>query len=400
LSHPSRIRLVIPWRVLRSAGPRAAGAFFILLVTVTSGLADEIGGVPPASRENLARYALRLGLGASTQGWSPGVPERVVEYQTEGLQAWRVTAALSVDSRTLIGVGISRPFRRTMAQKEMLAVNTESRALVEEQLGYLDLLSWLAATPRLRAGEDSWLDRILGARIVVRRDLYHGRTVSLTDFTYLRGNAAIAAGTIDPEHPDLVEFKAGANLDFRTTFRDLRVLFPVWFALGARSNYLHFGYFQSRWEKPAEHPVATLKEDPVLQDVALRAAGLTLSWEQGLRDPGLGFRCGLDFAAFERRIDAPLGYEYFIRDEDRIRYFALRLEVRLNFAAGDETSAVQAACGARVDGRQWSVRGGLWPDPEAGKNYTPPSDTDSGQTILERDWLFQLFAQFDLDWRL
>ena len=116
----------------------------------------------------------------------------------------------------------------------------------------------------------------------------------------------IPAGKRPDKHA--VDFLAGEPLNFKTEFSDLHFMVPVIHDVNDqdREIVLRFGYFRSRWEKPSESVYATLEDDPIIQDTRLDTQGISGSYEDGLFDPGWGWRIDSDWGILGAELTSPV----------------------------------------------------------------------------------------------
>jgi len=289
--------------------------------------------------------SLHASIGASMHGWQSGLGRTPVRLETEALKAWRFEGRIGWRDRTLLSLQHAQSMTDSPAQREMLAASGEQTTALTRTLGYLDLLTMIVGSNRYRDGDMGYLERLLGLRIEYSQDLFHAGTASSIDFAYVSFS--------DPDN--FKEFKDGEQLGFKTTFRDLRVSAPVWFDPIYAGAVVRVGYFRSRWEKVAEVSEGPFGGLPLLQDTRLDTDGLTVSYENRLEWPGLGWALGADLGVMGRDLVSPLPVTAGAGNDTVIRYGAIRGELRLNLAAGRGRGGLAATVGAGFELRGWDL---------------------------------------------
>jgi hypothetical protein len=318
----------------------------------------------PAAAER--PLSLRASAGASLHGWQPGAPEDVVRFDTEGLQALRLEASLNYRGRPLLGLQHSRSLRDTPRQEELLAAVGDRANGLTEVMGYVDLLALLAGNDRYRDGAPTFW-RLLGAvRIVYYEDVYHVRTVAPDSFWY--------NGFDPPADPEDAIISDGEQLGFKTTFRDIRVLAPVWYDPLYDGAVARIGAFSSRWEKASQVEGVDYRGLPVVQDLRLETIGFTIAYENRLEHDGVGFALAMDLGLGGKGVESPRGAVRTEPEEGEATYNGLRGELRWNFRIGGR-QGVATTLGGRFDLRTWR-----W-----------------SQERVERDILGQVFARVGFD---
>lgn len=313
----------------------------------------------PAYAEN--HLSLHANAGATWQSWDSGLENATIKVETESMRALRLEGRLSWRGRTLISLAHSRSLQDSATQQEILAASGEQSNSLEETLGIVDLLAWVAGGEAARNGELSFLHRLAGVRVSYTHDLHFGNTVSPGDFYHL--------GFSGEENAVLYQF--GDQLAFRTLFRDLRVMTPVWFDPLYLGSVIRVGYFRSQWEKVSSTPGHILDGDPVVQDTRRDTSGLTLSYDNSLDWPGVGWGLSLDLGLFGTGLERP----EVIDEQYEPTYSALRAEIRWNLGHDDGRSGLAASLGAAIDVRQWK----------------------QGGYPLDRDLLTKVFARLGFD---
>ena len=291
--------------------------------------------------------SLHASAGASMHGWDSGLGRSSVRLETEPLKALRLEGALGWQGRPLLKLEHARTLTDSPAQQEMLEASGARSMALTETLGYLDLLAMVIGSDRFRNGELNYLERLLGLKVEYSQDLYHAGTASTDDFAYV-GFA----------EPDVVKsFKFGEQLSFKTTFRDLRVSTPVWFDPIYAGAVVRVGYFQSRWEKVAEVPDATYDGQPLLQDTRLDTGGLTISYDNRLEWPGIGWTVGLDLGFLGSGLTSPVPLVDPADEDANFSYGAVRGELRWNLSDGGHRGGLAATLGAGFELRGWDYHG-------------------------------------------
>lgn len=291
--------------------------------------------------------SLHASVGASVHGWDSGMGRSAVVVETEPLKALRLEGALGWRGRPLLKFEHAQTLEDSPLQEEMLAASRSGSTTLTETLGYLDLLAMIVGSERFLSGDLPYFQRLLGLKIVYSQDLYHAATASPEDFAYVSFRA--------PE--EVKAFEDGDQLGFKTTFRDLRISTPVWFDPVYAGAVIRVGYFQSRWEKVAEVPYGTYGGDPLLQDTRLDTAGLTVSYDNRLEWPGLGWIVGLDLGFLGSGVSSPVPLADPGDDEAEFSYGAVRAELRWNLVDGGARGGLAATFGAGFELRGWDLRG-------------------------------------------
>ncbi len=182
-------------------------------------------------------FTLHTLAGASWQNWSSGLDKDPVKVETESLSALRLEERLSWRGRILLSLAHGRTLNGSIAQEQMLELSGDQKSSLQETLGVLDLLALVAGGEKASNGEMSFLYRMLGLRISYTHNLHHGRTASVDNFAYLDFSG----------WDNIVLFEDGAQLPFRTLFRDLRIMTPVWYDPLYPGAVVRIGYLRSRW---------------------------------------------------------------------------------------------------------------------------------------------------------
>jgi len=290
-------------------------------------------------------FTLHTLAGTSWQKWSSGLDKNPVKVETESLSALRLEERLSWRGRTLLSLAHNRSLNGSVAQEQMLELSGEQKSSLQETLGVLDLLAFVAGGEKASNGEMSFLHRMLGLRISYTHNLHHGRTSSVDNFAYLDFSG----------WDNIVLFADGAQLPFRTLFRDLRILTPVWYDPIYPGAVVRIGYFRSRWEKIAPAWNITLDGTPVIQDTRRDTGGLTLSYDNSLDWPGVGWGVSLDAGLLGTGMSTP---ESNVPAEDsNPTYSAVRAEIRWNFGSDDGRNGLAASLGAVFEWRSWQNNG-------------------------------------------
>ena len=292
---------------------------------------------PPVHAES--HFTLHTTAGLSWQSWSSGLENATVQVETESLRAMQLEGRLSWRGRTLFSLAHARSLTDSPEQDQMLISSGEQNNSLQETLGILDLLAWVAGAEQARRSDLSALNRLLGLRISYTHDLHHGRTASFSDFTYL--------GFSGKENA--VVFENGEQLAFRTLFRDLRVLTPVWYDPIYPGVVLRVGYFRSRWEKVSSMPDHFLNGLPVVQDTRRDTSGLNITYDNSLDWPGIGWAASVDVGLLGTGLTTPVNGD----DEYKPTYSAFRGEIRWNLGRDDGGNGLAAAFGFMFEWRMW-----------------------------------------------
>jgi hypothetical protein len=346
---------------------------------------------PPESPSTTARLldilAVDAAMGMANHHWSPGFGDNVIEFETEGLQAWWVEASLRVGVQPVLTLRMDRPFHDTPEQQAMLQAAVDDQSGFEEFAGLLDLMP---ITRRHLHDTGGWAGvwrSLLSVRVTYKRRLFFGETATAEDFAYFPMDAFVTSEGGQGVAYGYEDFAAGQALTFRTLFRDLHVLAPLrrHETASGRINVLHAGYFRSRWEKPSEYVYATLEGDPIIQDTRLDASGIALAFESNLHDRGWGWRVGADWALLDNTLTTPLSNEAYLEQDESIDYLSFLADLRYTAAWDVGPASLWATAGARGQSRHWDV----WKAVRGSNGEVIDSDP---VRKLDRDILYQFYA--------
>ena len=331
------------------------------LISLLASLLTVLVLVVPVQAEG--EFTLHSSAGTSWQNWSSGLSTAPVKFETESLQALRLKGRLSWRGRTLLSLAHGRTLNGSAAQEQMLITSGEQSNSLQETLGVLDLLAWVAGGERARNGEMSILHRLLGLQFSYTHNLHYGRTASADDFAYLDFSG----------WENAVLFENGEQLPFRTLFRDLRILTPVWYDPLYPGAVVRVGYFRSRWEKISSAQDLYLNGDPVVQETRRDTGGLTLSYDNSLDWPGIGWGMSVDAGLLGTGLTSP-GSDN-LDEENSPNYSAFRGEIRWNLGRDDGRGGLAASLGAVFEWRSWY----------------------RGRSPVDRDLLTQIFGRVGFD---
>lgn len=315
--------------------------FLIRLVVVLVGSMIVLVPGSPACAES--GFVLHATTGLSWQDWSSGFRNAPVPMESESLRALQLKGRLSWRGRTLFSLAHTRALDDSSQQEQMLASSGRQKNSLEETLGILDLLAWVAGMEQVRSSGMGTLNRLLGLRVSYTHDLHHGRTASFSDFTYLDFSGIENA----------IVFENGEQLAFRTLFRDLRILTPVWYDPIYPGAVMRVGYFRSRWEKVTSMRDHYLNGLPVVQDTRRDTSGLSISYDNSLDWPGVGWGGSVDVGLFGTGLTTP-GND---GDEYKPTYSAFRGEIRWNLGRDDGQAGLAATFGLKLEWRAWQQSG-------------------------------------------
>ena len=304
-----------------------------------------------------ANISLELVAGMIQNFWEPGLGDNLVDFDTEGLSAWWAAAQLQISGQPVFSVRYDRPFQTSPQQEEMLRAALHQETGFEEFVAFLDLLPITSRFMEKRPGLAAVFRALASSRLIYSRNLFFGHTSSNVDFAYFPMDAVIDRSVDPPVVDGYVEFMANEPLNFKTEFRDIHFMVPVIHQVNdqGREKVLRFGYFRSRWEKPSESVYATLNGDPIIQDTRLDTEGISGSYEDGLFDPGWGWRVDSDWGILGAELTSPVDNDFYLKDDEEIDYISFSGEVRFNALLLGSSPSIWATIGARGEFRYWSV---------------------------------------------
>lgn len=372
---------VVVWSLLCSlAIPSRTPAAEPGEVLIRESSADSTAGAP-------VPIHLELAGGMIQHFWEPGLSDKLVGFDTEGLRAWWAELGLRIGGLPVVLLHADRPFKPTPRQEEMLRAAQHRESGYEQYAAFLDLLPVTSRLMDKKPGFAAVLRALASVRLIYSRNLFFGQTASDVDFAYFPQDVIIDRTQDPPVVDGHVEFKAGEPLEFKTEFQDFHVMIPVFHDRNPKNQekVLRFGFFHSRWEKPMESVYASFEGDPILQDTRLDTQGISGSYEQGLFDPGLGLRVDSDWGILGSKLTSALDHEDYLREDEGIDYLSFSGEIRLNVQLLPESTALWATLGARAQLRYW----GVW---RAVRNSEGEVVDTKPVRHLDRDKLYQVFA--------
>ncbi len=340
-----------------------------------------------SSNHPSAKVSLELVGGMIQNYWEPGLSSNLVDFEAEGLTAWWAAAQIQISGQPVFSVRYDRPFQSTPEQEEMLRVALHQETGFEEFVAFLDLLPITSRFMEKRPGFAAVIRALASTRLIYSRNLFFGHTSSNVDFAYLPMDVDIDRSVDPPLVNGYYEFQAHEPLNFKTEFSDFHVMVPVVHKVNQKNqeSVLRIGYFRSRWEKPSESVYATLEDDPIIQDTRLDTEGISGSYEDGLFDPGWGWRVDSDWGILGAELTSPVDNEAYLKEDEGITYISFSGELRWNVQLLQGSPSLWATIGARGQFRHWSV----W---RAQRNSAGEVVDTKRVRDLDQDRLYQVFA--------
>lgn len=331
--------------------------------------------------------SLELTIGAIQHYWKPGLSNNLVGFETEGLNAWWAEVGFRVGGLPVFSLRTDRPFQSSPHQEAMLQAAMHQETGFEEYIAFIDLLPITSNFMEKRPGFAAVVRALASSRLIYTRNLFYGHTSSNVDFAYFPMEAVIDRSENPPVVDGYTMFEAGQPLNFKTEFRDFHFMVPIYHQRSVKNKekVFRFGYFSSRWEKPSESVYASLEGAPIIQDTRLDTQGISGSYEEGLFDPGLGWRVDSDWGIISSEWTSAIDNEDYLREDEGVNYISFSGELRLNLQILRNSNTLWATLGARGQFRYWNV----W---RTVRNSEGEAVESGPVKNLDRDRLFQVFA--------
>lgn len=164
-----------------------------------------------------------------------------IDYETEGVQTWKIAGDLKWNRINFIGGSFEQPFHDTPEQREIIEKTTETQTSLESYLFYLQL-------PFLQNLTDNAFVAFLSEwRFDYRRYLFHGKGISVEPAVFLDKDGNQTFLEID----DIFRFKS--------SFQDWDFTYPIF--SNERGGTIRLGIYWSQINKPYETRFSIFKDD-------------------------------------------------------------------------------------------------------------------------------------------
>jgi hypothetical protein len=155
-----------------------------------------------------------------------------INYETEGIQTWKIAGDLKWKGRNFIGGSFERPFHDTPEQREIIKKTTEIQTSLESYLFYLQL-------PFLRSfTKNAFVDFLSDWRFDYRRYLFYGKGISVEPAVFVARNGEQSFLNINE------------SFRFKSSFQDWDLTYL--FASHKNGGLFRIGIYWSQINKPYE----------------------------------------------------------------------------------------------------------------------------------------------------
>lgn len=289
----------------------------ILALSISQSLAygaESTSSITPRQLVNgfsLNDFSVNLSAGYQQSLWFPSVNDstnapQIVNFTTEGLQAYRIDTKLSYSSIPFISLHYEAPVNNTPDQREMLEFNTKKAGL-EKFVGGIDFSSLPA---QFGYGNNRWINTLASVKYVYTQELFFINALATRNFWYIPSNASYDPQTNIMNGQQLVS--AGDNIRYKTRFIDHNVSIDLFKMLSGElyNNYeIRLGYFNTIWDRPSQNVNSGgfIGDRPGLYDTRYTAQGAMLNIESRnlLNNLVLGIYGGIGLRQNIENVKAP-----------------------------------------------------------------------------------------------